>query len=793
MKHFLLITILFSVYSLTYSQEEEEYNQNIRGTVTDKESGYPLAGVTVAVVSTSPQKGAITNDKGEFVIKQVPVGRHTVMLKLVGYDQVILNNQLVTSGKELILNVEMIELVQEQEDIELKLVEDKKGEVKNKNTSVSTRTFSIEETSRYAASRNDPARMAQNFAGVSQGNDSRNDIIIRGNSPLGIQWRMDGIVIPNPNHFGAFGTTGGPVNIINNNVLDNSDFLTGAFPAEYGNVLAGVFDLNMRKGNSGGLEAMAQMGFNGLELGVEGPFKKESASSFVANYRYSTLELFDLMGISFGTVAIPEYQDLSFKLNFPTEKAGVFSVFGVGGISKIEFLGSELGEDDLFSERSEDVVFKSGTGVVGLSHLYFLNEKASVKTNLAVSGITNLILVDSITYDSNSVLLGTVPEYRNHFDQVKYTFNSNYNHKFDAKNNVTGGFTLDMYNFNLVDSALVDDGSTFFPIRNFDGGTLLSQAYLHWQHKFSNNTTLNTGVHAQHLSLNNSFTLEPRIGIRSNLDDKQTISFGTSLHSQIQPFQIYFLEDEVSPGNYVRTNEELDYTRAAHLMLGYDRSISSNVRFKAEAYYQYIYNAPVESEASSYSILNAGADFGISSIDSLVNEGTGRNFGVELTLERFFAKNYYFLSTLSLYDSKYKGSDGVLRNTAFNGSYVYNLLAGKEFNFNSKSALIIDLKVTYAGGKRYTPVDVDESIAEGETVFDDSKAFSEQFDPYFRPDIKISFRRNGKKATQEWALDIQNFIGRKNIFSQEFDVTTGEVKTNYQLGFFPVGQYRILF
>lgn len=793
MKKFIGFIGLFLVCFLSVSQESTEYTQTIRGTVVDKQSSYPLEGVIVAVTSTSPQKGALSNEKGEFEITNVPIGRHTIIFQYLGYEQVGMNNVLVTSGKEVILNVPMVELVQVQEELVLDLEEKEKGKVNNANTSVSTRTFSIEETSRYASSRNDPARMAQNFAGVSQGNDSRNDIIIRGNSPLGVQWRMDGVVMPNPNHFGAFGTTGGPVNIINNNVLANSDFLTGGFPSEYGNVLAGVFDLNMRKGNVGKVEAMGQMGFNGLELGIEGPFRKEGSSSFVANYRYSTLELFDLVGISFGTVAIPEYQDFSFKLNFPTKKSGTFSLFGIGGVSRIEFLGSELEEGDLFSERSEDVTFKSGTGIVGLSHKYFLNEKASIKTNVAVSGITNLIIVDSLTYDMNDNLTNKTPEYRNHFDQVKYTVNSQYNLKVNSKNSILSGFMCDFYNFNLVDSVLVNNGTSFIPIRDYTGGTIISQLFTHWQHKFSDRTTLNSGVHFQHLSLNNSISVEPRLGFIYQLSSNKSISLGTSLHSQIQPFQIYFLEDEVNPGQFERTNENLDYTRAAHFVAGYDQNITDNLRLKTELYYQYIYNAPIESNSSSYSILNAGADFGISSRDNLVNEGTARNYGVELTLERFFDKNYYFLSTVSLYDSKYRGSDGVLRNTAFNGSYVYNLLAGKEFVFSGRSTLVIDVKTTIAGGKRYTPLDLAESIAEQETVFDDNKAFTLKFDTYFRPDLKISFRLNGKKATQEWALDIQNVIGRKNVFNKEFDPATGNQRTNYQLGFFPVGQYRILF
>ena len=191
-------------------------------------------------------------------------------------------------------------------------------------------------------------------------------------------------------------------------------------------------------------------------------------------------------------------------------------------------------------------------------------------------------------------------------------------------------------------------------------------------------------------------------------------------------------------------------------------------------------------------MLNAGAEFGLPDTDSLQNAGTGTNYGLEMTLEHFFTDSYYYLFTVSLFDSKYKGSDGIERNTAFNGNYVMNGLFGKEFKLGEKYRLSFDLKGTLAGGRRYTPIDLEASRIQNRTVRT-KDTFGSQYDPYFRLDTKITLRRSGKKVHQEWALDIQNITNQQNIFTQSFDGGSKTIKNTYQLGLFPLMQYRILF
>jgi hypothetical protein len=340
MKKPLLLSILLLVFKLSAYAESADLGiiQNIRGQVIDKQSQTPLPGVNIFVEQDGQKIGTTTDFDGYYLLEGIETGRIKIYYTFIGYETVILSNIELLGSKELVLNISMLESTQKLAEITV-VAKDNKTRTKNNRVNVSGRSFSIEETQRFAGANNDVSRMAANFAGVQRSNDAANDIVIRGNSPFGLIWRLEGVDIPNPNHFGGLGATGGPVSMLNNNVLANSDFLTGAFPSDYGDGISGVFDLKMRNGNYDQHEFLGQIGFNGLELGAEGPINREKKSSYLINYRYSTLGVMAAMGINFGTgTAIPEYQDLNLKLNFPSKKVGTVQVFALGGISAINFL-----------------------------------------------------------------------------------------------------------------------------------------------------------------------------------------------------------------------------------------------------------------------------------------------------------------------------------------------------------------------------------------------------------------------------------------------------------------------
>ncbi|MGK7394978.1 MAG: TonB-dependent receptor [Candidatus Cyclobacteriaceae bacterium M3_2C_046] len=797
MKRFIL---LLSLFNLFHQLHAENNLQVVKGRVMDQQSLFPLPGVSVLVVGTDPVLGAVTDADGYFRIKQVPIGRIDLKLTYVGYNEAYLPNLQVSSGKEVIVQVKMEESVEMLKDLVITASDQNKMELMNEMATVSARTFNVEETQRYAGSRNDPARMASNFAGVSGANDGRNDIIIRGNSPTGLLWRLEGMDIPNPNHFAALGTTGGPVSILNNNLLSDSEFFTGAFPAMYGNAVSGVFDLQMRNGNRDKHEFLGQLGFNGLELGAEGPFQKGSGSSYLVNYRYSLPAVFDVLGLNAGTGnAVPYYQDLSFKLNFPTKK-GRLSLFGIGGISNIDLLGSETtaeeAQEDLYGDMSLDIYNKAKMGVSGLSYLRFIGKNAYWKNSMAVSYSNFTADLDTVIRDPELRVIEANDYVYNDFDQTKYTYNTLFNKKFNSRNTLTAGFIADLYQMNLQRDILIQGQERDLPNSiGFAGNTVLMQGYLAWQHKFNHQWTLNSGLHYQHLTLNeNSRALEPRLGVKYQFLPNQSLSLAYGRHNQMQGMEVYFVETALPNGTIITTNKSLGFTTSNHFIASYDWMIRPNLRLKLEAYYQDISNVPVEQQPSHFSMLNAGADFGLPDTDSLVNQGTGFNQGLEFTLEKFFSQSYYFLLTGSFFEARYKGSDGIERNTAFNGNYVINALAGKEWAVGRKNnSIAVDLKFTTAGNRRYIPIDLSASQQAGYAVFDNERAFQDRFADYLRTDLKFTFRKEHKKITEEYVIDIQNVTNNQNLFSQRYNAITGTIGNTYQLGLWPIAQYRILF
>ena len=797
MKAVLRSIIILSGLLLSISSYGQNFTQTIRGRVIDKYSQAPIPGTVIQVWSSgdpSKKVSGITDPEGYYEIIKVPVGRVDVAFTMMGYEPIRLTNIELIASKELILNVQMVEQTTTLNEVTI-IAEDKE-QPKNEMVTVSGRQFTIEESKRYAGANNDISRMASNFAGVQRTNDAVNDIVIRGNSPFGLIWRMEDVDIPNPNHFGGVGATGGPVSMLNNNVLANSDFLTGAFPSMYGNGISGVFDLQMRNGNYDKHEFLGQIGFNGFELGAEGPINRERRSSYLVNARYSTLGVMSALGVNFGTgTAIPEYQDLTFKLNLPTQKAGTFTLFGIAGNSAIDFLDSETKEEEggtnLYS-NGQDLRNRVRTMVVGASHKYLFNNKTYYKLTLSASSIWNITRID--TLDPN--LENPNPNYRGDFLQTTLQAHAYINRKVNASNNLRLGFIGKQLGYDYNDSIYVFGDDRFRSIRDAQGSTQLLQPYANWEFRKGRWTT-NLGLHLMHLTYTGATSVEPRFGMKYEIDDQQSLSFGYGLHSQMPLLQVLF-KQVWENGVYFRPNEDLGFTKSHHFVLGYDLTFLNGIHTKVETYYQHVFDAGVRPFASPYSTLNAGSfDFALP--DTLVNGGFGRNYGVDITVEKFLQRGFYFLGTASLYQSEYKGSDEVWRSTAFNGNYVLNLLGGKEFNLRSaegarfRKRITVDGKLTTAGGQRYTPIDVDASVKKGEAVYDLDRAYGEQFDPYFRFDIRIGFALEGRSVTQEWALDIQNITNHQNPFGISYDETTQSLETTYQLGLFPMFLYRVTF
>ena len=785
-KYLLILLLSLFIAHITCAQSNR---QKIRGVVIDKFSQTTLPGTSVQIINEAGKRGAVTNEKGVYVIPDVLPGRYEVKFSFVGYKDVFVSGTVVTSGKETIVDIAMEEDIKSLNEVVVRA--NSKDKTINSLSTISGRTFSMEEVNRFAGGRSDPARLAANFAGVSATDDSRNDIVIRGNSPVGVLWRIDGMDATNPNHFASVGTTGGAVSALNTNMLKSSDFFTSAWPAEYGNAISGVFDIGFRNGNTQNRETTVQLGLiTGLEAMTEGPISRSNGSSYLVGYRYSLAGMAQAMGIDIGTTATPTYQDLSFKINSGDTKAGRFSLFGILAGSSI---GIEGGSNSELYGGGQKTDFKSKIAIAGIKHFIQINSKSFISSTIGI----NYSFTGQLNYGMDS-LRNSFSREENKVSKTGYEFISNYNLKINSRLFFKAGAQVEYMNLYLYDKTKRRPDDDWAQVWDYNSYTTLAQVYAHLKYNISKKFILNAGIHAQQFFLNNSYSVEPRIGLNYELNDKSSVSFGYGLHSQTQPLNVYFLQTPALDGSYSYDNINLAFTKSHHFVLGYDLQPFRDWRLKIEAYYQHLVNVPVNTFSSSYSMLNTGASFQTDMEDSLTNAGTGRNYGIELTVEKFFSKGYYGLFTASAYQSKYTASDGIEWNTAFNGRYVVNMLGGKEWKVGreQRNAITTDLKVTYAGGRYYTPIDLVASQAAGrEILMGDTRAYTSTYPDYFRMDFKVGFTLNSKtkRLSQSVTIDLQNITNNKNVFSQSYDDRTRSISTTYQLGFFPNFIYKIQF
>ena len=779
MKTFLNIALFLVLPLVAHSQD---ITQTLRGTIYDQSTHEPLIGATIVVQNSQPVIGTTTDEAGNFSITNLPLGRVSLEISYIGYESRVIPEVLITSAKEVVLSIALKEAATELEGVEV-VAGIRKEKALNAMATVSARTFSVEETQRYAGGLSDPARLASAFAGVSTGNLQDNSIVVRGNAPQGVQWRLEGVEIPSPQHFSGGNVIGGGlVTLFSNQVIGNSDFLTGAFPAEYGNALAAVFDVKMRTGNTSRYEHTAQAGILGLDFASEGPLSRAKGASYLLNYRYSTLGLLSDLKINKTGQRI-KYQDLSFKLNFPTEKAGTFSLWGIGGIDNTHKDALSAPADWKTDIDRVNNNWDTYVGTVGLRHQITAGERSFVESHLAFSGTDDRISTDYLSDDASVF----TPDSRLKKQNGTLTLATSLTHKLSPLATLKVGISSKQlfYKYNL--SAAQDYmPSTYARIVNSAGSTNLTEGYAQLKYQLSPALLANVGLRTHYFGLSKQLSLESRAGLAWKLSDKHSLSFGYGKHSQPEDLNIYMIEV-----GGVAVNKDLKLSDAHHFVLGYDWMLTDKLRFKAEAYYQYLWNIPGE-EGTSYSLINLRRALYLNK--ALVNNTKGRNYGIDLTLERFLGDNYYYLITGSIFKSEYKAGDNLWRNTLYNKGFVLNALFGKEFYFaNNRKVLDVNARVSVTGGERYSPILESQSVAQKRVIYDESRAFSEQFRTLTYADLTVNYRINHRKSSSVFSFQMKNILGAPIYIDHNYNYQTGQIELSKATLIIPNISYKIEF
>ena len=767
--------------------------QTIRGHVCDVASGEPMIGVTITVENGSTL-ATVSDTDGNFVINNVPVGRHAVRATFIGYEPVLLKEQLVSSGKELVLTLRMCENVSELGEVVVKPRVNKQLPL-NDMAQVGARMFSVEEASRYAGGMADPARTASMFAGVATGG-ATNGISIHGNSPQMLQWRIEGVEVPNPNHFAEITEAGGGVfTSLNGTVLANSDFLTGAMPAEYGNALSGAFDMKMRVGNNTKYEHAIQVGTLGVDFASEGPLAKGSKASYLVNYRYSFLEIAKKLHAINMEKETLDYQDLSFKLNMPTRSAGTFALWFTGLIDRYENEVPDVSEWETLWDMN-DSWSRQKNCAVGLTHNYRFRTGGTLHSSVAFTGSYRKLGVNDYTTEMNMT-----PEMAGRNSQWNVIISTQHQHKFSSRYTMQNGFEHQHLDFSTWMDYIHETGGPLYRVYDSDGNTGLTRLYTNHKVALSSRLSTVAGVNVMWFNLNDQWLVEPRVSMQYKISPSSTFSVAYAMNSRKETTDTYFvLMDGKNP------NKNLGLTRSHHISASFAQRLGENIMLKIEPYWQWLFDVPVERlrvgdgtsgmMGSTYSILNHRNFF---QDRALVNEGAGRNYGIDLTLERYLKDGFYGMVTATLFKAEYRDAQGQWHHSRHDRRYITNILGGKEWMVGKarKNVFGINGRLTMMGGDRYTPIPDGITFEDVMKRPDKSVPIDEGMDPYTKQKgmnvgyaFSVKYTINKRHTAHHIILE---YLQMKTFQGQTFDLKTHEIVDKFTSLTFPNIAYRVEF
>ena len=742
------------------------------GFVFDNHSGLPVNGVHVLLNSDSVSHGTYSDEAGFFSLNRIVPGLVNVRFSHVGYRTLIISeievNRALYDNRVYMLDPVSIEL---NEVIV-------KAERPNQflDPLVSSHILTVEETKRYPATFYDPARLALHYGGVLTENDQANNLIIRGNSPNGVKWFLEDVEIVNPNHLSNTGTlndrpaeSGGGVNILSAQMLDNSVILKSAFPAEYGNTFSGVMDMHLRKGNPDRFHFTGQLGLLGADLSAEGPFNKDSQSSYLVNYRYSTLGFLSDLGVDLGEETI-HFQDLSFSTSFHLKNSAEFSLFGMGGISENLFLGErDIGNWKKDKDRF-DIDFESEMGAIGFSY-----KTGAWHTSVVMSGYDHMRTSSILDQD-----LSTRPYEADRTKQLRLAGHSKFRQNISLHSELVAGIKAayvkhDVYALSLQRNYESDADNSYTLLEGY--GNIL------W--RITDRLKINSGIHLTHLGLNGEILFEPRFSLQyQSKMDLWSLAYG--MYSSVPSSSILLLKDE-----FGETNDQLGLLRAHHLVAGFTHFFSEDLIFVIEGYYQSLFDLPVGLSAGSFSSINA-----LEYLEPLALEssGSGENVGIDMSLHKYFSNSFFLLANGSIFDSSYKGSDGVRRNTRYNNRFGLSITGGREIRRLKKNkwrTIGLNISATYFGGFWDSPINEMESALSERTIFNTEDAFTVRLPDFFRFDLRLYIKWDHERYSSILGIDIINTTNRINVAGTYWDQLAGKIMEKEYLGLIPMISYRI--
>ena len=774
--------------------------QTIKGSVTDAITGETLIGAAVKVAELK-DVGGITNIDGEFSITITQPGRYTIETSYMGYEPSVLKEVLVAGAKDVVLDITLRESSTDMNEVVIKPRVNKESTV-NPTALVGGMMLSMEEASRYAGGYNDPARLVTAFAGVA-GQGDGNGISVHGNAPQFMQYRLEGVEIFSPNHFADLYSAGfGMVSALNSNVITNSDFFVSTFNSSYNNALSGVFDVRMRAGNNSKFENGVQVGSVGIEWTSEGPISKKNNSSFIFNYRYGfstiarKLKLIDTYGSQY------DFQDLSFKLNFPTKKAGTFSAFALGFIDKSWDV--ELDIKDIHSiYDASDQEGSLYNALLGASHKIHFDNKWTWRTTAAYNMQHNKVDMEywGLHFDANHKPIGfegkDYPFSYLKQNEDRAVFNTELSKQVTPRwlLQLGGEYSHRFFDLNFRTAENVYEPVSPTPYYATKDNTGLASIFWSNLWKPADNLSFNIGLSGSYFLLSKDFSIEPRASMKWEPGKRHSISLGYGLHSMIEKLDAYFFRN----ADGTMANKDLGLSKAHHLLTTYMYKFTDNLNLRFNAYYQYGFDTPVGINGSTFCTVNRLFNY---IEEPLVNEGNTRNYGADITLEHYMSRGFYGQVNGSLFKSEYRGLDKKWRNQLYDRGYMVKVLGGKEWMIGKRKQDVFNVSVKYTlqGGLRHTPIDVDAmraNVAAGiindQPIYKEDEAMTLQFDPTSILDLTVSYKINRKNVGHTIAFEGVNILQHETPYAVHYDLGTGQLRVDKSGISLPNIYYRIDF
>lgn len=755
MKNLLTLLALFLGANLLYAQEV-----SIRGTVVD-EFGYPLAGAEVLLVDTP--LGAQTDIDGIYIISGVAPGSYNLSVRFLGYEPQTLFNIIVKSKGNPEYN---FSLSPKAEALEGVVLQADNFISRPKESPLSTRTLSAVELATYPGGNNDVVQVAQTLPGVSPSvGGFRNDLIIRGGAPNESVYYLDGIEIPNINHFSTQGSAGGPVGMINVSFIENVTLSASSFDARYDNALSGVLQFEQRKGSSEGWNRNIRVSASETALTFDGPISEKT--TFIGSVRRSYLQfLFELIGLPIR----PDYWDYQYKIDHTIDEYNSISLIGIGAIDDFSVEAPEIFDEEATAQLEQAPFIDQRTHVAGISWQHKLKSQPGKFTlSLSHNRLQNTFTQytdpenESGAYFINESIEA---ETKLRFDLVRYLGKLKWSYGMNLqRSNYENNTTIERIN------------NSFFSAIEFSKYGLFTQL----SGNLGKKTEFTLGLRLDDDSFTKNNLLDhisPRAALTYNFNEDLSATLGLGRYFKIPTYTQLGYQ---SAGIFV--NENLNYVQSDHLTAGIKKYFGNTTLLSIEGFLKSYSNYPV-SVLDEISLANKGAGFEVLGNEEVESSGKGRSYGLELLYQQKLSNNFYGLFSYTYFFSEFSGLDpNIYRRSTWDSRHLASFTGGYKLNKNWE----ISSRFRYNGKTPYAPIDETLSLANYPDLRLDYDLLGNQnylLDPFSQLDLRIDKKWNFTSSSFNLFIEVQNLLSADNPTPPEYGLarnSDGSIKNPSQL------------